>query len=139
MKLSGLSNFEPKTIFYIWILPFKPWQKFLLCPKMFFLVQNSFKSIDGQAKNLQCMYGSLKDLYQVQETWKFFFLTYIQLCVPTPIFRMSKVLSDGSTWYKDINFNFLFIILHKKYLKCKNEFPYWLRKYVLWFKSMRFF
>ena len=41
--------------------------------------------------------GKVKDLYQVQETWKFFFLTYIQLCVPTPIFRMSKVLSDGST------------------------------------------
>ena len=38
-----------------------------------------------------------KDLYQVQETLKFFFLTYIQLCVPTPIFRMSKVLLDGST------------------------------------------
>ena len=38
-----------------------------------------------------------KDLYHVQETWKFFFLTYIQLCVPTPIFRTSKVLSDGST------------------------------------------
>ena len=28
-----------------------------------------------------------KDLYQVQETWKFFFLTYIQLYVPTPIIR----------------------------------------------------
>ena len=25
-----------------------------------------------------------KDLYQVQETWKFFFLTYIQLCVLKP-------------------------------------------------------
>ena len=36
--------------------------------------------------------GKVKDLYQVQETWKFFFLTYIQLCVPTPISRMSKTL-----------------------------------------------
>ena len=25
--------------------------------------------------------GKTKDLYQVQETWKFFFLTHIQLCV----------------------------------------------------------
>ena len=57
--------------------------------------------------------GKVKDLYQVQETWKFFFLTYIQLCVPTPIFRMSKVLLDGSTYFEDLHFNFLFIILHK--------------------------
>ena len=45
--------------------------------------------------------GKVKDLYQVQETLKFFFLTYIQLRVATPIFRMSKVLSDGSTYVKD--------------------------------------
>ena len=52
-----------------------------------------------------------KDLYQ--ETWKFFFLTYIQLCV-----LKSKVLSDGSIWFKDIHFNFIFMILREKYLKC---------------------
>ena len=59
-----------------------------------------------------------KDLYQVQETLKLFFLTYIQLCVPTPNFRMFKVLSDGSTWFKDIHFNFYLMILHEKCLNC---------------------
>ena len=58
-----------------------------------------------------------KDLYQVQETWKLVFLTYIQLCLLKPIFRMSKVLSEGSTYFKDIHFNFLFMILHENYLK----------------------
>ena len=38
-----------------------------------------------------------KDLYQVQETGKSFFLTYMQLCVPTPIYRMSKVMLEDST------------------------------------------
>ena len=38
-----------------------------------------------------------KDLYQVQETWKFFFLTHIQLCVPIAYFGSPKVLTDGST------------------------------------------
>ena len=52
-----------------------------------------------------------KDLYQVQETWTFFFLTYIQFCVPTPIFRMSKVLS--------LLFPFIYMLLCSLFLLIK--------------------
>ena len=54
-----------------------------------------------------------------------------------PIFRMPKVLSDGSTWFKD-TFQFLFWFYIRKYLKSLKETSHRLRKYVFRFKSMSF-
>ena len=52
---------------------------------------------NGLLKKNACLFVVDKDLYQVQETWKFFFLTYIQLGLLTPVFMVSKFLPDGST------------------------------------------
>ena len=42
----------------------------------------------GLVENLSWV--GTKDLYQVQETWKYFYLTYIQLCVLKPILKCPK-------------------------------------------------
>ena len=44
----------------------------------------------GQMTLKKGQQATTKDLYQVQETWKFFFLTYIQLCVLTLFLKCPK-------------------------------------------------
>ena len=48
-----------------------------------------------------CSPEFLKDLYQVQEeTWKFFFLAHIQLCVPYLILSKKKIKKIHNLFYK---------------------------------------
>ena len=87
----------------------------------------------GQAKS-NSKHLQATDLYLVQETWKFLFLTYIYsivcayhiggLFVKCPPYQMA-------THNLKIHFNFLLWFYIGKYLKCLKEFSHWLRKHVL--------
>ena len=115
-----------------------------------FVAKNSFLSLMHQFKMGQTFkMGQAKsnskhlqatDLYLVQETWKFLFLTYIYsivcayhiggLFVKCPPYQMAT--------HNLKIFNFFLWFYIGKYLKCLKEFSHWLRKHVLWFKYMSF-
>ena len=66
----------------------------LLCSSWVGYTNHEFTNPKNFSRNWMLVFTLIQ---WVQETLKLFFLTHIQLCVPTPIFRMSKVLRDGST------------------------------------------
>ena len=59
-----------------------------------------------------------KDLYQVQETWKFFFLTHIPLCVISPILSQNEIQNEFKKIYIMQLFSAEATMFFKKINKC---------------------